>query len=347
MNFLSDNISRIAPRILDAIAAANSGVAAAFGGDELTARVERRISGIFEHDVKVLLVVTGTAANALSLAAMVSPQGTIICHHYSHIVEEEASTLEVFSGGTRLLGVAGAHGKLTTASVVALLSRGFGAIGHGRRSAAISLSQATEAGTVYRPAEIGEIAEVARRHGLGVHVDGARFANAVAFLDVSPADLSWRAGVDILTVGASKNGALAVEAVICFNPQYADALSHLCKSSGHLVAKMRFLSAQLEAYFADDFWLRQACHANQAAQRLASGLSGLPNANISHPIEANEVFVALPESVLSGLESLGHHFHRWGDESEGQIRLVTNWDTNLADVDAFAGAVAQLYNQMT
>ena len=206
---------------------------------------------------------------------------------------------------------------------------------HHAQPAAVSLSQSTEAGTLYQVGEIEAIAEVCRRHGLALHVDGSRFANAVAALNRSPADLTWRAGVGALSFGATKNGAMAAEAVIFFDPKQAQEFAFRRKRGGHLFSKMRFLSAQLEAYLADDLWLRNARHANRMAARLAEGLEAVPGARLQHPVEANELFVELPDLVIRGLYADGFQFYRWDNETSVVIRLVTAFDTAPAAVDAF------------
>jgi threonine aldolase len=336
MNFRSDNVTGIAPEILAAIAAANAGAAPSYGADAVTERVCRRVSEIFEHEVAVFPVATGTAANALALASVTPVWGAIYCHEAAHVQIDECGAPEFFAGGAKLLPLAGADAKLAPAEIeAAMIERG---VVHHAQPAAISISQATEAGTVYRPAEITALAAVARRHGLALHMDGARFANAVAALGCSPAELSWRAGVDVLSLGATKNGALAAEAVVFFDPAKADGFAYRRKRGGHLVSKMRFLSAQLDAYFADGLWLRNARHANAMAQRLAAGLAALPGARLRHPAEANEVFVELPDPAIAALEAAGVGFYRWGGITSRTLRLVTAFDTLAGDVEACIAA---------
>src|SRR6185312_1799022 len=247
----------------------------------------------------VFPVATGTAANALALAALTPPWGAIYCHEAAHIQSDECGAPEFFAAGAKLLPLAGEDAKLMPATVeAALLERG---VVHHVQPSALSISQATEAGTLYRPAEIAALGALARRHGLALHMDGARFANAVAALGCAPADLTWRAGVDALSFGATKNGALAAEAVIFFDPAKAADLAYRRKRAGHLFSKMRFLSAQLDAYLADGLWLRNARHANAMAARLGQGLARLPGARLVHPVEANEVFVELAEASIAAL----------------------------------------------
>ena len=338
MNFSSDNNAGMAPEILAALAAANTGSAPAYGADRITARLAERFAALFEHEVAVFPVVTGTAANALALAALTPPWGAVYCHEAAHAATDECGAPEFFAGGARLIGLPGAGGKITPATLAARLAAP--ASVHHAPAAAISLSQTTEAGTVYRPEEIAAISVLARAHGLGLHVDGARFANAVAALGCTAADLTWRAGVDVLSFGATKNGALAAEAVVFFDPARADAFGYRRKRGGHLLSKMRFLSAQLEAYLADGLWLRNARHANAMAAQLAAGLSGLAGARLRHPVEANEVFLELPDAVIRRLAAAGFGFYRWGGEDAACIRLVTSFATEPQEVERFIAAVA-------
>jgi threonine aldolase len=334
MNFSSDNVAGIAPEILAALAAANAGSQPSYGDDPISARVERRLAEIFEHHVAVFPVATGTAANALALATLVPPWGMVYCHAEAHVVVDECGAPEFYAGGARMAGIAGPHGKIGVDDLAALLPGGKGVVHH-MQPAAISLTQATEAGTVYRAAEVAAIGELALRHGLGVHVDGARFANALVHLGCAPADITWRAGVDVLSFGATKNGAAAAEAVIFFDPAKAADFAFRRKRGGHLFSKMRFLSTQLDAYLDDDLWLRNARHANAMASRLATGLAGLAEIHLRYPVEANEIFVEMPNPVIEALFARGFHFYRWDGPQGNCVRLVTAFDTVPADVDAF------------
>jgi threonine aldolase len=338
MNFASDNVSGVAPAILEAIIAANQGSQPSYGADEATARLEVKLAALFEHEVAVFPVATGTAANALALAALTPPWGAVICHQEAHIAVDEANAPEFFTGGAKLLTVPGADGKLTLDRIVGPIARGQGDVHH-PQPAVLSLTQATEAGTIYQPAEVAALAEAAHLHGLTVHMDGARFANAVASLDVAPSEVTWRAGVDVLSFGATKNGALAAEAVIFFDPARARELGFRRKRGGHLFSKMRFLSAQLDAYVTDDLWLRNARHANRLAAILAEGLAGIPGIRLRHKVEANEIFVEMPEAVIAGLEAADFVFYRWDGHC---IRLVTHFDTNEAAVTALLTKAAAL-----
>lgn len=337
MNFCSDNVTGAAPEILAAIAEANQGPAAAYGEDPLTRRVEARIAEVFGCEADVFLVATGTAANALSLSVMAPPFGAVFCHPESHIECDECGAPEFFTGGAKLVLLAGADGKLEPAALAAALDAPDHGVHH-VRAAAVSLTQASEAGTVYTPDEVKAIADLAHGRGLKVHMDGARFANALASLGCSPAEASCQAGVDILCLGASKNGALAAEAVVVFDRGLAETLAYRRKRGGHLFSKMRFLAAQFDAYLDGDLWLRLAGHANAAAKRLATGLASLPGAAFRHAVEANEIFVELPEPVIQGLLADGFSFYRWPGEGARLIRLVTAFDTRDADVDAFVAS---------
>jgi threonine aldolase len=341
MNFASDNVTGIAPEILAAIQAANDGAVASYGDDPLTARVTARMAEIFECPVAVFPVATGTAANALSLAALTPPWGAVFCHEQSHIAVDEANAPEFYSGGAKLVTLPGADGKLTPESIARLLPGGLGVVHHAQ-PAAVSLTQASECGTVYRPAEVAAIAAIAHRHGLAVHMDGARFGNALAYLGCSPADITWRAGVDALSFGATKNGALAAEAIVFFDVEKAQSLPFRRKRAGHLFSKMRFLSAQLDAYLANDLWLRQATHANLMAARLARGLTQLPDSRLRHPVEANEIFIEMPEPVIAGLLAKGFKFYRWDGPESTCIRLVTAWNTKEESVDKLIAAAGRL-----
>ena len=341
MNFASDNTSGISPEILAALAAANEGTVGSYGADPITARLEAKLADLFEHEVSVFPVATGTAANALALAAVTPPWGAVLCHPLAHIICDEANAPEFYTGGAKLVAVPGIDGKLAAADLAALLPGELGNV-HSAQPAAISLTQATECGTAYRPSEIAEIATLAHRHGLAVHMDGARFANALVHLDVSPADLTWRSGVDVLSFGATKNGALGAEAIVFFDSARAKELPFRRKRAGHLFSKMRFLSAQLDAYVTDDLWRRNARHANLAAARLAEGLAALPGVRLRHPVEANELFVELPEAVISGLFEAGAKFYRWQGATSTCVRLVTAWNTADADVATFLANAGRL-----
>ncbi len=335
MDFRSDNTAGVSPAILAAVAAANVGTDTPYGADSVTTRLQARLAEVFEHEVAVFPVATGTAANALALAALTPPWGAVFCHENAHVAEDECGAPEFFSGA-KLMTMSGEAGKITPEAAAAHMgTRGFV---HHAQPAAISISETTEAGAVYRPEEIAGLGTFAQKQGLRLHVDGARFANAVAALGCAPADLTWRAGVDALSFGATKNGALGAEAVILFDPAKGEELAYRRKRGGHLFSKMRFVSAQLEAYVEDDLWLENARHANRMAARLAAGIERLEGARLLFKVEANELFVAMPEKALAALAAAGAQFYRWGGERAHAIRLVASFMTREEEVDSFLAA---------
>src|SRR5712692_3603345 len=348
MNFASDNAAGIAPEILAAIARANEGPALAYGEDAWTARLERKFSDMFEREVAVFLVATGTAANALALAHLTPPGGAVLCHEEAHIATDECGAPEFFGGGIKLVGLAGAAGKIAPETFRHAVERGQWGGPHHVSATVLSLSQTTEAGTIYRPAEIAALAEIAHSHGLAVHVDGARFGNALARMNASPADATWKAGVDALSFGATKGGALAAEAVLFFDAARGADMQSRRKRAGHLVSKHRFIAAQLESYLADGLWLALARHANDMADRLAAGLSAAGLAPV-WPVEANEVFVALPSRIDARLKAAGASYYPWTSDGWAKrgaaatdatlVRLVTSFATTAEEVDRFVTIV--------
>lgn len=329
INLASDNVAGAAPEILAAIASAAGGRQPSYGGDEVTARLQQRLSDVFERRVAAFPVPTGTAANALALASFTPPWGVVLCHREAHVAVDECGAPEFYTHGAKLLLADGAHGKLTPATLTAAVPEWRGDV-HRSQPATLSLSQATESGTVYSPAEIGGLAEAARGHGLAVHMDGSRFANALAAQGYSPAELTWKAGVDVLSFGGTKNGCVMAEAVVFFDPDKAADFAFRRKRAGHLLSKMRFVSAQLEAYLADGLWLRLAGNANARARQLAEGLQALPGVTLEHPVEANEVFARLPAALAEGLKRQGVLAAHW----EGEIwRFVGAFDTDAATIE--------------
>ena len=341
-HFTSDNVAPAAAAILAAVHAANDGFAPSYGADPWSTRLHAIASEVFERPVQVFPVATGTAANALALSQLTPPYGAIYCHETAHVTTDECGAPEMFCAGAKLIGLPSPDGKLDLARLRSEIALAEDMGVHHVKPAAVSLTQATEWGTVYRPEEVAAIAAFARTHGLGVHMDGARFANAVAHLGCSPAEITWRSGVDVLSLGATKNGALCAEAVVFFDAALAADFARRRKRAGHLWSKMRFLSAQLVAYLEDDLWLANARHANAMAGRLAAGLRDAPGARLLQPVEANELFVALPETTVAGLERDGFLFYRWPYrdlEAAVAIRLVTSYATQVEDVDAFLAAL--------
>jgi threonine aldolase len=342
MNFASDNAAGIAPAILQALGRANAGFALSYGNDDLSRAVERRLSELFEREVAVYLVATGTAANALAIAHVSPPWGAVLCHEEAHIACDEAGAPEFFGGGLKLVPLRGEHGKIAPATLTAAFAT-FRGEPHSVLPAVLSLTQATEAGTVYSNAEVAALSAVAHERGLAVHMDGARFGNALARLGSTPAEATWKAGVDVLSFGATKGGAMAAEAVIFFDPERARAMPSRRKRSGHLVSKHRYLAAQFDAYLRDDLWLRLARHANAAASGLAAGLAahGLPPVS---PVEANEVFVRLPMEADRRLKEAGAAYYHWDVPDAGTglvlVRLVTSFASTEAEVERFVQLAA-------
>jgi threonine aldolase len=343
MEFASDNAAGVAPAILDAMSRANAGFAVAYGDDPLTQGLERRFSELFDRDVAIFLVTTGTAANALALAHLSPPWGAVLCHAEAHAIVHECGAPEFFGGGLRLVGLAGEGGKLAPRVVAAALDQHFGLRPHQMVPAALTLTQASELGTVYQLDEIGALSELAHARGLAVHMDGARFANAVARLGATPAEASWKAGVDVLSLGATKGGALAAEAVVFFDPTRATAVAERRKRAGQLVSKHRFIAAQFEAFLADDLWLNLATHANHMADRLAAHLAGIGLAPL-WPVEANMLFVLLPVPMHERLQAAGAHYYVIHTDRtdpatvpSGHVlaRLVTSFATSEADIEKF------------
>ena len=338
LEFTSDNITGASPEVLAALARANDGAQASYGSDAHTAALERLAESLFERPVAVLGVATGTAANALALSVLARPFEAIYCHAVAHVMTDECGAPEFYAGGAKLLGLPTRDGRLRPEQLAEAVGfvRSMGV--HHVQPAAVTVSQATEWGTIYTPEALAALAAQAHGLGLKVHMDGARFANAVVRLGCTPAEATWRAGVDILSLGATKNGALAAEAVVVFDPTLAGELSFRRKRSGHLWSKMRFLSAQLSAYLTDDLWLRNARQSNAMADRLAAGLAAIPGARLVQPVEANELFVVLPEPVTARLRGCGFQFYDWPSppgEVGAVVRLVTSYDMRASDVDGF------------
>lgn len=341
VNFRSDNVMGASPEVLEAIVAAARGDAHSYGADSYTGKLEARLAEIFEHELVVLPVATGTAANALCLAALTPPWGAIYGHAEAHALTDECGAPEMFSAGAKLVGLPGEHGRIQPHVLdEALAAAGKGTVHH-VQPAALTITQATEAGTVYRIDGISALSVVAGMHEIKVHMDGARFANALVTLDCSPARMTWKAGIDMLSFGATKNGCLAAEAVISFDPSRRQELLFRRKRAGHLFSKARLLSAQLLAYLEGDLWLRNARHANAMAARLGSGLAALPGARLAHPVEANEVFVDLPEPAIAAVEAAGFGVYRWHGPGTTRLRLVTSFATDPADIDAFIATASR------
>jgi len=337
VRFLSDNTATACPEILAAIEEANHGHARAYGEDDWTQRLDAVLSTHFGTPLRAFAVTTGTAANSLALATLSPPYGAIFAHQEAHIAVDECGAPAFFSGGAQLQLLSGAHGKLDPATVAAALEAHPRHV-HSVQPAALSLTQATEFGTSYRPEEVARLAELAHLQGLKVHMDGARFANALAFLDCHPAEVTWRAGVDVLSFGATKNGALTAEAVVFFDPALVRDFELRRKRAGHLLSKSRYVAAQLLAYVESGLWKRNAERANRLAQRIGAAAG----AALLHPVEANEVFLALGGARREALRTAGFEFYDWGVPAAGEARFVVSWDQPEAQVHALCEALVRL-----
>jgi threonine aldolase len=340
-NFTSDNVTPACDAIMAAINAANAGSVPSYGTDEFTRSLQAAASEIFDKDVAIFPVTTGTAANALALSALVPPYGAVYCYEAAHIASDECGAPEFYTGGAKLIGLPAVDGKIRPEQVANAIAFAGDMGVHHVKPAAISLTHATEWGTVYTLAEVSALAAVAKHHGLPVHMDGARFANALVHLGCTPAEATWKNGVDVLSLGATKNGALCAEAVVFFDTAPARDFERRRKRAGHLWSKLRFASAQLLAYFEDDLWLDNARHANDMASLLAQGLRNVAGVTLLQSVDANEVFAALSEAIVAALERQGFGFYRWPlcDPAYGvAIRLVTSYATPRAHVDEFLAA---------
>jgi threonine aldolase len=336
--FTSDNVPPVSAPIMAAINAANTGLLGSYGADPYTERLQAVASEVFETDVAIYPVASGTAANALALSQIAAPYGTVYCHETAHIVTDECGAPEFFTGGAKLIGLPAANGKISAMSLTAAIAVANEMGVHHVKPSAVSLTQATEWGTVYNLAELSALTAAAKQHGLPVHMDGARFANALVHLGCSPAEATWKSGVDVLSLGATKNGALCAEAVVFFEPAQALNFERRRKRAGHLWSKLRYLSVQLLAYFEDDLWLSNARQANAMASRLAQGLQQVAGVRLLQAVEANEVFLALPERLVAAWAEAGFHFYRWPWLSIADavpIRLVTSYATVSSDVEEF------------
>jgi threonine aldolase len=340
ISFRSDNDWGASPAVIAAIASCNALTARPYGADEWTRSVEARLCDVFERQVGVLLVSTGTAANSISLAAMSPRWGSILCHRHAHVYADECGAPEFFSGGARLVPSASAGSRLDPQLLRAELAVGKGDV-HCVQPAAVSITQCTEDGQVYPVEEVAAVSRVCREAGVPLHMDGARFANALVSLGCSPADITWRAGVDVLSFGATKNGALNAEAIVVFDDALVAQLPFLRKRAGHLLSKMRFVAAQMQAYLADDLWLANARHANAMAARLARGLAGIRGVELAAPAQTNILFVRFPDALATGLRERGFDFYgdRWGP---GVVRLVTSFGTTHGMVDDMIAAAREI-----
>jgi threonine aldolase len=345
MNFASDNVYGVHPGILAALNEANAGTAPSYAGDDLSKRTEEKLSEMFEKDVRAFLVTTGTAANGLALSAIAPPFGAVLCHAEAHIAVDECGSPELFTGGAKIIGLHGPQGKITPALIERAL-KGFIRGEHDPKPAAVSITNASELGTTYKPDEIRAISDLITPRGMKLHMDGARFANAVVGTGASPAELTWRAGVDVMTFGATKNGAMLLEAVVFFDTSLAQDFIYRRMRGGQLVSKSRYLGAQMLAYLENGLWLENAGRANALAAKLAGGLRRSKHARIAFPVEANEIFVVMPRDLDAKLRKAGAVYFEWMPDSlgglredEAFVRLVLSYATPPEAVDQLLALV--------
>ena len=348
MNFASDNVYGVHPRILAALGEANGGTAPSYGGDDLTKRAEERLKEVFGCDLRAFLITSGTAANGLALSAITPGYGAVICNAEAHIAVDECNSPEHFTGGAKILGLHGPSGKITPAMVEKTL-KGFIRGEHDPKPKGVSLTNATELGAVYSPQEVKAFSDLIRPRGMKLHMDGARFANALVGLGVSPAELTWKSGVDVLSFGATKNGAMMLEAVVFFDLPLAEDFAYRRMRAGQLISKSRYLGAQMLAYLENDLWLETARRANALATRLADGLRQVKAIRIPNPVQANEVFAVMPRSLHDRLLASGAKFYEWMPDSLGDgigadevfTRFVLSFATPEEDVESFLRLVAK------
>ena len=334
-HFASDNYAGICPEALQALTAANAGHAPAYGEDDWTRRVSDRLREVFETDCDVYFVFNGTAANSLALASLCQSYHSVVCHEVAHVQTDECGGPEFFSNGSKLLLAQTEDGKLTPESIreIALKRQDI----HYPKPRVVTLTQATEVGTVYRPEEVAAISQVCKELKLNLHMDGARFSNACAFLGCSPAELTWKAGVDVLCFGGTKNGMAVGEAILFFNKDLAEDFDYRCKQAGQLASKMRYLSAPWVGLLQDDAWLRYANHANRCARLLAELVADVPGVSLMFPVEANGVFLQLSETAIERLRAWGWRFYTF--IGAGGARFMCSWDTEEARVRELAADI--------
>ena len=335
--YLSDNAAGASPEILAAVTAASAGLAVPYGNDPLSRAVSDKLAEVFEFPVDVFPVGTGSAANSIALAALTPPWGSILTHLDSHINNDEAGAPEFFTGGAKMVLVDGPNSKIDPGLLRVAVNRKRGDV-HSVQPCVVSLTQATETGSVYTLGEIRELATIAHDAGLRVHMDGARFANALASLGTTPAEMTWKAGVDVLSFGATKNGAMTADAIVSFDPSLATELAYRHKRGAQLTSKMRFQTAQLDAYLTDGLWLRNARQANDMAARLRDGLAGVPGVDILGDLQANILFCSFPAGLSAAPHERGYAFYddRWEPST---VRLVTSFAHRAADIDDLLAAI--------
>ncbi len=328
--FASDNVTPACPEIMDAINQANKGCVDSYGNDKWSMALDKKFSELFEKDVKVFTAVTGTAANSLALSSITPSYGNIYCHKISHINVDECGAPEFFTGGAKLITIDGKNGKFNADELQKNI-RGSG-IAHNTQPSSVSITQSCETGVIYKPDEILKITQVAKENHMKIHMDGARFSNAIVSLNKSPAEVTWKLGIDVLTFGGTKNGCLDAEAIIFFNPDQVNNFQYLQKRSGQLLSKTRFLSSQLNAYITNGVWLKNAKHANTMAKILSEKLSRINSLELTYPTESNEIFIKIPKNIQEHLNKKGYSAIP-DDMFDGSVRLVSSWNTNSNDID--------------
>jgi threonine aldolase len=349
MNFNSDNVYGVHPRILESLAKANSGTTPSYGSDDLSRAAEERLSEVFERPVRAFLLMTGTAANGLALSTISPGYGAVICHNEAHVYCDECNGPEFYTGGAKLIGVHGPGGKITPSMIDKVL-QGFIRGANDPKPRGVSIANATELGTVYSPAEVKAIADLAHGKGLKLHMDGARFANALAGFGCTAAELTWKAGLDVMSFGATKNGAMMLEAVVFFDLSLAADFDYRRMRAGQRVSKSRYLGAQMLAYLENGLWLENAKRANGLARKLSEGLKAINSVRIPNPVQANEVFAVMPKALNDRLLKAGAHFHDWMPDSLGGAissdeiftRFVLSFATLEEDVDKFLKLASSL-----
>lgn len=357
MQFGSDNQVGASGRILDMLTRANSGFTHGYGEDKWCLQAAEALEELFDCALEVFFVATGTAANSLALSCLAKPWETILCHHQAHIFQDESTAPEFFSGGARLLPVSRRAGRLTPGHLERFFSTLADEPPHTPRPAALSITQTNEAGQVYTAGEISALSDLAHDHSMHVHMDGARFANAAAALDCSPADITWKSGVDVLSLGATKCGALAAEAVIFFRRELAADFIHRRKRSGHLVSKGRLFGAQFAGWLTGDHWLELARHANRQAAHLADSLAEFSPVTLQWPCQANEIFITLPAELADSLRRDGAQFYDWPSHAlpsgaepapgDSFVRLVTSFMTTDSHIDEFCRRIRTFLNRQS
>ena len=336
VQFASDNVTGACPEVLTALLKANEDDKTPYGNDELSKNLQNKFSEIFEKEVIVFPTASGTAANALALSTMTPSFGNIYCHRLSHINVDECGAPEFYTGGAKLVNLDGNNGKIIAEELDRNISRK--GVVHHTQPSSVSITQLCETGVTYNLDEIKKISEITHKHDLNIHMDGARFANALVALNCTPAEMTWKSGIDVLSFGATKNGCLAAEAIIFFKPELVGNLAFLMKRAGHLLSKMRFVSAQLDAYISNDVWLKNAKHANAMGKKLSQGLLKHKNIELAYPTDANEVFVKIPKNIIDQFNSNGYKINdeEWENKA---VRLVAAWNTDSSDVDSFLNII--------